>query len=266
MKTKIISILTQKGGVGKTTTSIHLGASFAYLGKKVLVVDFDGQRNASTGFKIPKDFPYTVKNLLEGNGIFELSEKAKNLLVLAGDKGLEDFLYRNEKDKSDIDIFRLKKVLEILGEQLKFEYIIIDCPPSPITKRISLGKMALIASDFVFSPIKSDEYSIDGIMELVPEIMRIKKEFNPKLEFLGFFFNMVVEQHIDFKSYKEQAKKNAGKYFFESIVRQDMNINHAVKKGETIFQYNSNSRASQDLKFLCKEVIKKIKKYDEQSI
>lgn len=266
MKTKIISILTQKGGVGKTTTSIHLGASFSFIGKKVLVVDFDGQRNTSTGFKIPKDYPYTIKNLLEGSGEFEITEKAKNLFVIAGDKNIEDFIYRDEKDKTEIDIYRLKNVLEILGNQFNFDYIVIDCPPSPITRRISLGKLALIASDYVFSPIKSDEYSIDGIMELVPEIMKVKEEFNPKLEFLGFFFNMAVKEHIDFKNYFEQAKERAGKYFFESIVRQDMNINHAVKKGETIFQYNANSRASQDLKYLCKEVIKKIKNSNGESI
>lgn len=261
---KVISILTQKGGVGKTTTSIHLSASLSYVGRKVLVIDFDGQRNLSTGFKIPADHSYTVKNLLDATGQFALVEKSKNLFVLAGDKYIEDFIFRDEKDKTPIDIYRLRNVLEILGQEFKFDYIIIDCPPSPITKRVSLGKIALIASDFVFSPIKSDEYSIDGIMELIPEVVKVKENYNPKLEFLGFFFNAVNVSHSDFNNYYQLAKNRAGKYFFEGIVRQDMNINHAVKKGETIFQFDPKSRASQDLKYLSKELQDKIKNYEQR--
>ena len=78
---KVISIITEKGGVGKTTTSIHLGASFAEMKKRVLIIDFDSQRNLSIGYKIPKDFPYTVKNFIEKTGNFRLTQKGESLFI-----------------------------------------------------------------------------------------------------------------------------------------------------------------------------------------
>lgn len=250
MKTKVISIITEKGGVGKTTTSIHLGAALAEKKKKVLLIDFDAQRNLSIGYKIPKEYSYTVKNLLEKTGEFRLTQKGERLFILAGDRELEN----TKKDRKT-----LKEMLEILGDKLAFDFIIIDCPPRPLTSDLGLGEIALSASDYVLSPIEAEEYSIEGIKELLPSLVNIKNKYNPKLEFLGFFFNKVLTNTINFREYRELALEQAGDYFFNTFIRQDMNVERAKKEGKTIFQIAPNSRASEDYSNLIKELLNKIK-------
>ena len=148
---KVISIITEKGGVGKTTTSIHLGASFAEMKKRVLIIDFDSQRNLSIGYKIPKDFPYTVKNFIEKTGNFRLTQKGESLFILAGDRGVEEADYKRTA---------LKDMIDLLYSKMNLDYIIIDCPPRPLSGRVGLGEIALCASDYVLSPIEAEEYSI----------------------------------------------------------------------------------------------------------
>lgn len=251
----VISVIAQKGGVGKTTTSIHLGASFATQKKKVLLVDFDSQRNLSTGVDIPKDYPYTVFDFLNDTGDFQVEEISKNLYVLCGDKRLKDL---------ELEPYGLRDRLKIIDEYYKFDYIIIDCPPEPISNKINMGKVGLLSSDYVISPFQADLFSSDGIMELLPEIGKIQEKENKKLEFLGFFFNHVDTRHKRYKKYHAKALEEAGDYFFKTHISQDMTFYHAMEAGQTVFQYDPNSRASQDLKYLSKEIIKKIKENEKQ--
>jgi chromosome partitioning protein len=246
---KIISIITEKGGVGKTTTSIHLGASFAEKGKKTLLIDFDAQRNLSIGYKIPKDFEYTSKNFLEGDlKNFSLTRKNENLFILAGDRNIEEGKYQRNS---------LSKRLTAL-EQLNFDYVIIDCPPRPITGAIGLGEMALTASNYVISPIEAEEYSIEGINELLPSINRIKNNHNEDLVFLGFFFNKVVENTINFRKYRKIAQNEAQEYFFKTYIRQDVAVERAKSKGETVYTIAPSSRVASDYICLVEEIINKI--------
>ncbi len=249
MKTRILSIITEKGGVGKTTTTIHLGAALSEQGKKVLLVDFDAQRNLSIGYKIPKDYSYTAKNLIEKSGEFRLTQRGENLFILAGDRNIE-------KAKRDRKV--LKQMLDIVGEKLSFDFIIIDCPPRPLTGDIGLGEIALAASDYVISPIEAEEYSIEGIKELLPSLVNIKNKYNSGLEFLGFFFNKVLTNTRNFREYRELALEQAKGYFFNTYIRQDVNVENAKKEGKTIFQVAPNSRASQDYKDLVSEIINKL--------
>ncbi|MDO5616272.1 MAG: ParA family protein [Cruoricaptor ignavus] len=251
MKTKIISIITEKGGVGKTTTTIHLGAALAELKNKVLLVDFDAQRNLSIGYKISRDYSYTVKNLLEKTGEFRLTQKGESLFILAGDRNIEKI----KKERNT-----LKNMLHILGEKLSFDYIIIDCPPRPLTGDLGLGEIALASSDYVLSPIEAEEYSIEGIKELLPSLVSIRNKYNPKLEFLGFFFNKVLTNTRNFREYKALALEQAKEYFFNTFIRQDVNVENAKREGKTIFQIAPNSRASEDYQNLINEIINKIKK------
>ena len=246
---KIISIITEKGGVGKTTTSLHLGASFSELGNKVLIVDFDEQRNLSIGYKISKDYSYNVKNFLDKTGEFRLTQKGENLYILSGSREISaDYYKRNE----------LRERLNFLNSKFPIDIVIIDCPPSPLSGKMKLGEIALSSSDYVISPIEAEEYSIEGINELLPEILRIKKNHNSNLNFLGFFFNKVNTRSRRFKKYSPLAEQEGKGYFLNSIVRIDESIEDAKSEGKTVFQVAPKSRASEDYKNLANEVYKKI--------
>jgi len=246
---KIISIITEKGGVGKTTTSIHLGASFAELGRKVLLVDFDEQRNLSKGYKIEKTFSYNVKNFLDKSGQFRLTQKTESLFILSGSREI----VADDYQRTD-----LRERLNYLNEKFPFDIVIIDCPPSPLSGKMKLGEIALSSSDYVISPIEAEEYSIDGINELLPEILRIKKNYNPDLNFLGFFFNKVNTWGRRFKKYSPLAHKEGKGYFLNTIVRVDESVETAKSEGKTVFQVAPKSRASEDYKSLANEINSKI--------
>ncbi|MFN3021821.1 ParA family protein [Chryseobacterium sp. TY3] len=258
----IISIITQKGGVGKTTTAIHVGAALAKKkGVNVLLIDFDSQKNLSMGYGIEDDYPYTVKNFLDNTGEFRLKHHgSSNVYILAGDALLE------EEESYSRDT--LKNNLHNLLEQMPFDYVLIDCPPRPLMKKLTLGEMALCASDFVMSPIEAEQYSFAGIDNLLPAFLNIKEKHNPNLEFLGFFFNKVLTNTVNFRKYSEMIKQEAGasEYFFKTFIRQDMNIEKAKQEGKNIFQVNSSSRAAEDYKNLVKEIKSKIKTYESQSV
>jgi chromosome partitioning protein len=246
---KIISIITEKGGVGKTTTSIHLGASFAEMGKKVLLVDFDEQRNLSKGYKIEKAFPYNVKNFLDRSGQFRLTQKMDTLFILSGSREIVADDYKRTE---------LRERLNYLNEKFSFDIVIVDCPPSPLIGKMKLGEIALSSSDYVISPIEAEEYSIDGINELLPEILRIKKNYNPDLNFLGFFFNKVNVWGKRFKKYAPLAHEEGKGYFLNTIVRVDESVETAKSEGKTVFQVAPRSRASEDYKNLADEINTKI--------
>lgn len=247
---KVLSIITEKGGVGKTTTSIHLGASFSEMGYNVLQVDFDAQRNLSIGYSIPRDYSYTVKNFLDETGDFRLTKKKAGLYILAGDRNIEQNKYNR---------YLLKEKLQFLATKMPIDIVIIDCPPRPLTGSLGLGEMALSCSDYVISPLEAEKYSIEGINELTPSIKRIIQEHNSKLVFLGFFFNKVLTNTKNFKEYTDKANEQAKDYFFNTFIRQDVNIENAKKEGKTIFQIAPTSRASLDFIELAKEIKNKIK-------
>ncbi|MDY3345660.1 ParA family protein [Riemerella anatipestifer] len=254
----ILSIITQKGGVGKTTTTIHVGAALAQKkGTNVLLIDFDSQKNLSLGYGIKEDFPYTVKDFLDNTGKFKLKHQGStNLYIMAGDELLEE--------EDNYDRFILKRNLYNLLEQMPFDYVLIDCPPRPLMKKITLGEIALCASDYVISPIEAEQYSFAGVDNLIPSFLKIKEKYNPKLNFLGFFFNKVLTNTVNFRNYSGIIKNNeASDYFFKSFIRQDMIVERAKQEGKNIFQINENSRASIDYKGLVREIKSKIRKYEK---
>ena len=247
---KIISIITEKGGVGKTTTSIHLGASFSEMGYNVLQVDFDAQRNLSIGYGISRDYPYTVKNFLDKTGDFRLTKKKEDLFILAGDREIEQGKYSR---------YVLRERLDFLASKMPIDIVIIDCPPRPLTGSLGLGEIALSSSDYVISPIEAEKYSIEGINELFPSIQRITKDHNPKLQFLGCFFNKALTNTRNFREYTEKANEQAKDFFLNTFIRQDVNVENAKKEGKTIFQIAPASRASMDFTALATEIKNKIK-------
>lgn len=260
---KVLSIINQKGGVGKTTVSIHLGAKLAQLGYKVMCIDFDPQMNLSQGYKIEDDYPYTVLDFLNGTGNFQLKQKEENLFIMAGSLNLDSKFYERNLLKE-----RLQQLDKVLNQQnIRFDFVILDCQPQPLVDKKDeknksvpiLNEIALIASNHIIVPLGVDEYSIKGLDNFIPGILRIKKNYNTSLTIAGIFFNKVLSNEKNFRRfYKLLENSGAKDFFIEDFIRKDVKIEEAVKEGKTIFQLAPKSRAAKDFEKVCNQILKNI--------
>lgn len=247
---KTISIITQKGGVGKTSSTIHIGGALEQLGYKVLLIDFDTQCNLSLGCDIPKNYPFNVQDFLLTSKPVNFAEKgAENrLYILPGSETLKE---RQLKQNS------LKTAINKLKDQ--FDFILIDCPPKPINDELSFGEIAVFASDYVISPIKADRYSIDGIKSFLTSINNLNKVSGLKTRVVGFFFNEVEEKTNHFTGFYEMLKESSARnLLFENYIRKDVNIKNAMDVGKTVFEIRPDGRAGRDFQHLTKELLTKI--------
>lgn len=250
MKAKILSIITQKGGVGKTTSSIHIAGALEQLGKKVLLIDFDTQKNLSIGYNVPKDVEFTIEDFLhtDKDPVFIRRTDSNNVYIIPGSENLKERKLKSNSLQKKLSVFRND-----------FDFIIIDCPPKPINEELSLGEIAVFASDFVISPIRADKYSIVGISSFISSINNLKKTASLQINILGYFFNEVEENTVHFNGFYKALKNSpAGKLLFESYIRKDVNIKNAMDEGKTIFELKPNARASVDFKKLTEEILNKI--------
>jgi len=264
---KTIAVVVNKGGVTKTSTVIHLSAYLAKRGKKVLVVDFDPQRNTSGGFGVPDDHPYTVLDMLLGKSNVRLRNKKKNLYSLAGSRELDTLQY-------DLNILKERlKVLSQVFEQehnIKFDYCIIDCSPSDIKDKYDrrsgkakflpkLNQIALYASDIFVMPMLHEQFAMDGLNGFVNDVIEFRKKHHNELKVGGVFFNIVDTRTRNFKKYYAQLKKDVPKeYFLDTYVRKDVRISDAAQAGESIFDVDPNCRAADDYRKLCNTLLKKL--------
>ena len=250
MKAKTLSIITQKGGVGKTTSSIHIAGALEQQGYKVLLIDFDTQKNLSLGYNVPKDISYTINDFLLSDlePVYIQRGESGNVFIIPGSEFLKEKKLKNNS---------LSKKLEKVKSE--FDYIIIDCPPKPINDDLSLGEIAVFASDYVISPIRADKYSIAGISSFISSVNTLKKNEGLKVHLLGYFFNEVEEKTNHFNGYFNALENSsASNFLFKNYIRKDVNIKNAMDEGKTIFEIKPQGRASTDFKNLTKEILTKI--------
>lgn len=245
----ILSLINQKGGVGKTTNTIHLGACLAQMGKSVLLVDFDSQMDLTHGCGI-QDPQYTIIDLLtDSKKKLRLRQRAENLSILAGSSDLTAARFKRNS---------LKKALAPLNEH--FDYILLDCPPEGInTYALSLPEIALNACDNFLIPLFPNEYAVKNCNTFLGRVMEVVHPENPDLIFSGFFFGKVLVTSSKHKKYSQMMEKVAADLMFKNFVRQDSQVDHAVSEGMTIFQYRPNCRAADDYRKLTKEFLKRTK-------
>ena len=256
---KIIALVNQKGGVGKTTSSINLAASLGVLKRRVLLVDLDPQGNSTTGIGIDKsEIKKSVYDLLIDNATLEevvVKTKFKNLCTIPATINLAgadiELMEKSRLEPGFVKGGQLKKYLSQAKEI--FDYIIIDCPPS-------LGILttnALTAADSVIIPVQCEFFALEGIMQLLNTIMLAQKNLNPTLDIEGVLLTMLdnrtnlgLEVVEDIKSYfKERV--------YDTIIPRLVRLSEAPSHGKPILAYDPHSRGTEAYLNLAKEVIER---------
>ena len=254
---KVISLINQKGGVGKTTTSINLAASLAILNKKVLLVDLDPQCNATTGIGINKgDIDKSIYNVLNNTSEIEdviIKTKYKNLYVLPANinlAGIDIEIRDNSRnDSSYLQAEQLKIHIDKIKDD--YDFIIIDCPPA-------LGIIttnALTSSDSVIIPVQCEFFALEGIMQLLNTIMLAQKNLNPNLDIEGVLLTMLDNRTNLGLEVVEEIKSYFKERVYDTIIPRLVRLSEAPSHGKPIIAYDPHSRGTEAYLNLAKEVI-----------
>ena len=256
---KVISLVNQKGGVGKTTTSINLSASLAVLGKKVLLIDLDPQGNTTTGVGINKgEIDRSIYDVLIGEcDITEaiIKTKYKNLYVLPATINLAGIEYEvADKSRTDINFKRGEQLkISLIDVRESFDYIILDCPPS--LSKITTN--ALAASNSVIIPVQCEFFALEGITQLLKTIMMSQKSLNPTLDIEGVLLTMLDSRtNLGFEVV-EDIRKFFKEKVYNTIIPRLVRLTEAPSHGEPIIAYDPKSRGSEAYLNLAKEVIER---------
>lgn len=248
---QIISVANQKGGVGKTTTTVNLGACLASLGKKVLLVDMDAQGNATSGVGIRKpDVTRDIYDVLvnelpidEATLITEhenLSIVPATLQLAGAEIELTSMMARES---------RLKGSLAEVSSQ--YDYILIDCPPS-------LGHLTInsfTASDSILIPVQCEYYALEGLSQLLNTVRLVQKHFNPELEIEGVLLTMYDARTNLGNEVVEEVRKYFREKVYETIIPRNIRLSEAPSHGKPIIDYDPRSRGAEVYQALAKEVV-----------
>ena len=245
MDKKIISIINQKGGVGKTTTVINLAAGLSMKGKKILVIDLDPQGNATTGLGLSNtaSSDSTIYSVLNGNKkITEVIQQTsfENLNLVTSNVDLSGLEVETAGDSRRA--FKLKDELtSILNDsRASYDYILVDCPPSLSLLTI----MALVASDALVVPLQTEFFALEGLTQLMKTIERIKNNLNPELSIRGILLTMYDRRN----KLSGEVEKEARNYFkekvYQSVVPRNVRLSEAPSHGVPVLIYDKTCPGS----------------------
>ncbi|MEM9340883.1 MAG: ParA family protein [Bacteroidota bacterium] len=246
----ITSIINQKGGTGKTTTTVNLGSVLATKRKKVLVIDLDPQGNLSYSLGI-NDFEFTVGNILDGSkSINEITVQREGMMIVPTDQRLSKFEFHNQKGSSE---YLLKNALE---KENSFDHVLIDCPPSLSLLTIN----ALSASDNVLIPIQLDVFSIQGLEQIISTIEEVKQKHNNNLEISGALPVLVDGRKKLTSEVQDYVRDNFDITLFKNKIRTNVKAAEAPSFGESVVSYSPSSNSAKDYVSFANEFLKVIKK------
>jgi chromosome partitioning protein len=250
---KIIAIANQKGGVGKTTTSVNLAASLGVLEKKILLIDADPQANATSGLGID------VENVEVGTyQLLEHTISAKNAIIATGSPNLDIIPSHIDLVAIEIELvdkeereYMMRKAIQDLKKD--YDFILIDCAPS-------LGLLtlnALTAADSVIIPIQCEYFALEGLGKLLNTIKSVQKIHNPDLDIEGLLLTMYDSRLRLSNQVVEEVKKHFDEMVFDTIIQRNVRLSEAPSYGESIISYDAGSKGANNYLSLAQELIEK---------
>ncbi len=252
---KVIALANQKGGVGKTTSTINLSAALGIKNKKVLLIDLDPQLNASSGVGVDK--------VLAENSIYDVlinDVNIKDAIVKTTCKHLNSCSSNIQLAGAEIEMVDIEKREFVFKNAIKdirneYDYILIDCPPS-------LGLLTLnafVAVDTILIPIQCEYYALEGLSQLIKTIKEIKKSLNKDLDLEGVLLTMFDSRTNLSVQVAEEVKKYYPDKLYKSVIPRNVRLSEAPSYGMSIFEYDKHSKGANSYLSLAKEVIKRNK-------
>ena len=256
MDNKIISVINQKGGVGKTTTVINLAAGLSMKGKKILVIDLDPQGNATTGLGLSntESSDQTIYSVLNGNKkIYEVINKTsfENLDLITSNVDLSGLEVETAGDSRRAFMLKDELASYLNNSRALYDYVLIDCPPSLSLLTI----MALVSSNSLLVPLQTEFFALEGLTQLMKTIERIKSNLNPELLIKGILLTMYDKRN----KLSGEVEKEAREYFKEKVYRtvvpRNVRLSEAPSHGMPVLLYDKNCPGSKSYFDFTKEFL-----------
>lgn len=249
---QIIAILNQKGGVGKTTSTINISAYLAKMGRSVLIVDLDPQGNATSGLGVMANSVVTTYDVLINNQLLSgaiINTDNSDISIVPANSELAgaEIELVNQVDREQ----KLKNALA----RADYDYILIDCPPSLGLLSIN----ALTAADSVLIPVQAEYYALEGLTQLLGTIQRVRDGLNPNLSLLGVAVTMYDSRTSLSENVYKELKKHFGQKLFNTVIPRNVRLAEAPSYGKSILAHDKWSRGARAYKSLAKEIDKNVR-------